>query len=324
MIPETIKKFSQQLSFNPVIENASKLRSAKSFIIAGMGGSHLAADLLKTWDLSAPIIVHSNYALPHLSIEELKQSLIIASSYSGNTEETIDSFEKARSRKLKVAAISTGGKLLKLAKKYDIPFIQLPDVKIQPRSAIGFSVVAMLKLMGEEKELTKIKQLSRQIKPADTEKEGKMLAEKLRGLTPIIYSSATNFPIAYNWKIRFNETGKIPAFCNAIPEANHNEILGFVLDKGAEIFSKRFGFIFLNDQTDHKRNKLRMEILSGLYEKAGLTVARADLKGKTVWEKIFNSLILADWTSYYAAKLHGFDPEEENLVDKFKEIIKPK
>ena len=124
MIPETIKKFSQQLSFNPVIENASKLRSAKSFIIAGMGGSHLAADLLKTWDPSAPIIVHSNYALPHLSIEELKQSLIIASSYSGNTEETIDSFEKARSRKLKVAAISTGGKLLKLAKKYDIPFIR--------------------------------------------------------------------------------------------------------------------------------------------------------------------------------------------------------
>ena len=324
MIPETIKKFLQQLAFDPVIENARKLCSTKSFIIAGMGGSHLAADLLKIWNPSAPIIVHSNYALPHLPIEELKHNLVIASSYSGNTEETIDAFEKARSRKLKVAAISTGGKLLKLAKKYDTPFIQLPDVKIQPRSAIGFSTVAMLKMMGEEKELAKLKKLAQSIHPADIETDGKELAEKLRGLTPIIYSSAANFPIAYNWKIRFNETGKIPAFCNAIPEANHNEILGFVLDKGAEIFSKRFGFIFLNDQTDHKRNKLRMEILSELYEKAGLTVARADLRGKTVWEKIFNSLILADWTSYYSAKLHGFDPEEENLVDKLKEMIKPK
>lgn len=324
MIPETIKNFSQQLAFDPVVENADKLSPAKNFILAGMGGSHLAADLLRVWDPSAPIIVHSNYDLPCLPAEELKQSLIIASSYSGNTEETIDAFEKARSLKLKVAAISTGGKLLKLAKKYDTPFIQLPDVKIQPRSAIGFSAVAMLKLIGEEKELAKIKQLSRQIKPADTEKEGKKLAEKLRNLTPIIYSSAANFPIAYNWKIRFNETGKIPAFCNAIPEANHNEILGFVLDKSSEIFSKRFGFIFLDDKTDNERNKLRMKILSELYEKAGLTVEKLDLKGKTVWEKIFNSLILADWTSYYSAKLHGFDPEEENLVDKFKEMIKPK
>ena len=324
MIPETIKNFSQQLAFNPVIENVGKLRSAKSFIIAGMGGSHLAADLLKIWNPSAPIIVHSNYALPRLPIEELKHSLVIASSYSGNTEETIDAFEKARSRKLKVAAISTGGKLLKLAKKYDTPFIQLPDVKIQPRSAIGFSAVAMLKMIGEEKELAKLKKLAQSINPADIEAAGKKLAEKLRDLTPIIYSSAANFPIAYNWKIRFNETGKIPAFCNAIPEANHNEILGFVLNDGAEIFSKRFGFIFLNDQADHRRNKLRMETLSGLYEKVGLTVARADLKGKTVWEKIFNSLILADWTSYYSAKLHGFDPEEENLVNKFKEMMKPK
>ncbi len=324
MIPETIKNFSQQLAFDPVVENADKLFSAKSFIVAGMGGSHLAADLLKVWNPSAPITVHSNYDLPRLPAEELKQSLIIASSYSGNTEETIDAFEKARSLKLKVATISTGGKLLKLAKKYGTPFIQLPDVKIQPRSAIGFSAVAMLKLIGEEKELAKIKQLSRKIKPADAEKEGKKLAGKLRGLTPIIYSSAVNFPIAYNWKIRFNETGKIPAFCNAIPEANHNEILGFVLNKGAEIFSKRFGFIFLDDKTDNERNKLRMGILSELYEKVGLTVARVDLKGKIVWEKIFNSLILADWTSYYSAKLHGFDPEEENLVDKFKEMIKPK
>lgn len=324
MIPETIRNFSQQLAFDPIIKNVDKLSPAKNFIIAGMGGSHLAADLLKIWNPSTPITVHSNYDLPRLPTEELKQSLIIVSSYSGNTEEVIDVFKKARSRKLNMAAISIGGKLLKLAKKYDTPFIQLPDDEIQPRSAIGFSLIAMLKLIGAEKELAKIKRLSRQIKPADIEKEGGKLAEKLRGLTPIIYSSVANFPIAYNWKIRFNETGKIPAFCNAIPEANHNEILGFVLDKGVEIFSKRFGFIFLNDQADHKRNKLRMVILSELYEKAGLTVARVDLKGKTVWEKIFNSLILADWTSYYSAKLHGFDPEEENLVDKFKEKIKQK
>lgn len=321
MIPETIRNFSQQLAFDPVIKNASKLRSVKSFVIAGMGGSHLAADLLKIWNPSAPIIIHSNYGLPNLSLKELEQSFVIVSSYSGNTEETIDTFKKARSRKLKVAAISTGGKLLKLAKKYGTPFIQLPDVKIQPRSAIGFSAVAMLKIIGAGKELAKLKKLAQSINPADIETDGKKLAEKMRGLTPIIYSSSVNFPIAYNWKIRFNETGKIPAFCNAIPEVNHNEILGFVLDKGAEIFSKRFGFIFLNDEADYQRNKLRMEILSELYEKSGLTVARADLKGKTVWGKIFNSLILADWTSYYAAKLHGFDPEEENLVDKFKEML---
>lgn len=318
MISDIIKNFPKQLEFDPIVENKDGLAHSDKFIVAGMGGSHLAADLLNVWNPNLKLIVHSDYGLPALSPAELKENLIIASSYSGNTEETIDAFRYAISQGFKTAAISTGGELLKIATEHKAPYIKLPDTKIQPRSAVGFSIVASLKLMGAEKELGKLKALARKLNPQNLETEGKGLAERIRGLTPIIYSSTANFPIAYNWKIRFNETGKIPAFCNAIPEANHNEILGFALGKQAKIFSDRFAFIFLSDQSDHPRVSKRMKILSELYRKNNLKVKNCGLGGKNVWDKIFHSLILADWTAYWTAKIHGLDPEEEKLVEGFK------
>lgn len=321
MLTEAIKNFPKQLEFEPKIENAEKLIAAKKFVVAGMGGSHLAADFLKVWKPKLDLTVHSDYGLPPLPDKALKSSLLIASSYSGNTEETIDAFQTAAAKKISAAVIATGGKLLELARKHNAPYIQLPDTGIQPRSAAGFSAVALLKIMGEEQALAELKALAKRFDPNSAEAEGKKLAEELRGFVPIIYSSTQNQPIAFNWKIRFNETGKIPAFANVFPELNHNEINAFDPAETTRQLTQKFFFIFLRDNDDHPRVKARMSVLEKMYGERKLPVRVIALEGQSVWEKIFSSLLLADWAAYYTAVGYGLDPEAVKLAEEFKKLI---
>ena len=317
---EAIKNFPNQLKFKPTVENKEALISTKNFAVCGMGGSHLAADLLKTWNPSFNLVIHHDYGLPALA--NLNNYLIIISSYSGNTEEAIDGFDEAIAKKLPVACVSTGGKLLKLAIEYKKPYIRIPDTGIEPRSALGFSIVSLLKLMKEEQALLEIKKISDSIDMAKAEKEGKILAGKLKNFIPLIYVSTRNEPIAYNWKIRFNETGKIPSFYNTLPELNHNEMVGFDGEKKTKKLLKNFYFIFLEDKTDHPRILLRMEILKEILKKKGFPMKTLKLEGKNVWEKIFSSLLIADWTAYYIAEQYGLKAQETEIINSFKDIIK--
>jgi glucose/mannose-6-phosphate isomerase len=314
---QAIRDFPKQLKFSPKIEN--DLPKAEKFVVSGMGGSHLAADLIKAWNPDFNITVHHDYGLPP---EADDKSLIIISSYSGNTEEALDGFNEAISRRLPVAAISVGGELLSLAEKYKKPFIRMPDTGIEPRSALGFSTVCLLKMMGQEKALSELKEVSFDM--TDLEHRGNVLAQKLHEHIPVVYTSTANGPIGYNWKIRFNETGKIPCFCNTVPEVNHNEMVGFDREGESGKLSNNFRFIFIRDKKDHKRNLLRMDILKDIYEEKGLKVEVLELAGRNIWEKIFNSLTLADWAAYYTAQFYKLEAQETAIITRFKGIIKEK
>lgn len=329
---EAIKNFAQQFAFEPIVENADKLSRAEGFIVAGMGGSHLAADLLRVWKPELDLTVHSDYGLPavalakagfpaHIKPEWQTHQLFIASSYSGNTEETLDSFQEALRHNMPVAAIAAGGKLLEMAKERGIPFVRLPDTGIEPRSALGFSIKATLKLMGEERVLAKISMLATSLDPLSFEEAGKELVNRLAGYVPIIYASSRNFPIAYNWKIKFNETGKIPAFCNMFPELNHNEMTGFDIVGSTRKLSQNFFVILLKDSGDDPRTIARMDILTKLYEGRGLPVVETPLQGNSIFHKIFSSLVLADWVAYYTAQRYGVDPEKVPMVEELKQLI---
>lgn len=259
-----------------------------------MGNSHLAADLLKIWRSNLPLVVHKNYGLPEVPDEILKNSLVIAISYSGNTEETLDDYDIAKKRKIPLAAISVNGELLEKARKDKIPFVQLPDTGIQPRSALGFMIKALLAIMKEKRVLGEMSKLVKTLKPESFERKGKELAKKLSGFIPIIYSSERNQAIAYNWKIKFNETSKIPAFYNLFPELNHNEMEGFDIKEKTKNLSEKFYFIFLKDEKDHPRIKKRMKILKKLFSQRKFPILEIELSGKNIFEKIFSSLILAD------------------------------
>lgn len=321
MMPDAIKNFAKQFSFEPNIENAGELARLDKFIVCGMGGSALGAQILKVWNPYLDIVIHKDYGLPAMSEEELQKRLIIASSYSGNTEETLDAFNQAMQKKLPIAALSIGGKLLELAKKYAVPYVQMPDTGIQPRSSLGFQVRALLKMMREEKGFSEAGELSHSLNPLALEERGKTLAQELAGSVPVIYASTRNLPIAHNWKIKFNETGKIPAFYNVFPELNHNEINGFDVKPSSKALSEKFCFILLPDREDHPQIQKRMQVLKKLYEDRGLRVKVIPFEGSSVFLKIFSSLVLADWTAYYTGKGYGLETEEVPMVEEFKKLI---
>jgi len=318
---EAIKNFNKQFLYEPKIENGEILKEKSSFIVVGMGGSALAAKLLKTWKPGLDMIIRTDYGLPDLPLKELKNKLIILSSYSGNTEEVIDAFQKAKENNLNIAVIATGGKLLSLAIENNIPYVKLPDTGIQPRSALGFSLKAFLKLIGEEDELKKVSVLATTLNPADFEKDGKILAEKMKNHVPIIYASSRNSSLAYNWKIKLNETGKIPAFYNVFPELNHNEMNSFDVNDSTRELCGKFYFIFLKDMEDNPKILKRMEVLEKLYKNSNLPVETIELKEKDFWLKIFSSLILADWVAYYTALQYGLEPEQIPFAEKFKKLV---
>lgn len=321
---QAILNFPKQLEWEPKIENEDHLPKVRHFIVAGMGGSHLAADLLELWNPDLHLIIHKDYGLPRIPEHYREDVLVIASSYSGNTEETLDAYHEAKRRNLPVAAISTGGQLIEISVRDRVPYVLLPDTDIQPRAALGFSLKALLKLMGQERALKELSGLSRSLQVLGAEAfedEGKRIAESMAGRIPVIYSSQRNYPIAYNWKIKFNETGKIPAFCNFFPELNHNEMTGFDFTEASRQLSDKFSFIFLQDEEDDLRIQKRMEVLGNILRRRGFLVVARELQGVNVFHKIFASLLLADWAAYHTALQYGADPEQVPLVEEFKKLI---
>ncbi|MBI2013696.1 MAG: bifunctional phosphoglucose/phosphomannose isomerase [Candidatus Colwellbacteria bacterium] len=312
---ESILNFPEQFKYKPEVTNSNKLRGFKRIIVIGMGGSHLAADLLKIYKPALDLVVHSNYGLPKLPNGVLEESIVILSSYSGNTEEVLSAFEECVKQELNFGVIASGGKLLELAKEHSIPYVELPGGE-QPRMAVGFALRATLAILGENAALKESASLAARLLPQSLEGDGKKLAQKIKGFVPVIYSSSANLPIAYNWKIKFNETGKIPAFYNVFPELNHNEMNG-----NFEPLASKFYFIFLEDSADYSLIRTRMRVLEKIYKEKGLQVGKITLQGRDVWEKIFRSLILADWAAYYTALQYDLDPQEVPLVEEFKRII---
>ena len=316
-IYEAIKNFSKQLEYQPELVNSDKLGKHERFVFVGMGGSALAPDLLRVSNPELDVLIHRDYGLPDLPDNVLQNSLIILNSYSGNTEEVLDAFRLALSKNLHMAAVSIGGKLLELARQNSIPYVQIPDWGLEPRLALGLNFKALLKIIGQEEALSRCLE----VQLPNNETVGRELAEKLRGFVPIIYSSRKNGPIAYAWKVKINETAKKPAFSNVFPELNHNEMAGFHPSEVSKLLSQNFYFIFLKDQADNPRILKRMEVTAKLFQNQKLNVETIELSGNDVFTKVFSSLQLADWVSYYIAKEYGIDPVDTSAIEEFKKLI---
>ena len=318
---EAIRNFAKQFEYEPEIKNAEKLGEFEKFVLVGMGGSHLQGEILQAVCPALDLVVHRDYGLPKLSENILKNSLFVASSYSGNTEETISAFEEAIEKGYPVAVSSIGGTLIELAKQHEVPYVQIPDTGIQPRSALGFTFKVLAKLTGQEEALREAATLASQLAPEDYEEQGKKLAATLKGRVPVIYSSRRNEAVAYNWKIKCNETGKIPAFYNVFPELNHNEMTGYDVTDSTRSLVENFHFVFLKDNEDHPRIQKRMEVLEKQLSRRGLSVEVVNLEGPTQLFKIFSSLLLADWTAFYTAWQYERDPEQVPMIEEFKKLI---
>jgi len=318
MIKEAIENFAEQFAYQPVIENKEKWQKFQKFLLVGMGGSHLQGGIVRMLKPSLNFMIHQDYGLPPC-VE--KDRLIITSSYSGNTEETVSVFKEAAEKGFPLVVSSVGGKLIELTKEHQVPYVQIPDTGIQPRSALGYTTKALLKLVGEEELLKEVGTLAQKLSPVALEAEGKELAQRLSGKIPVIYSSRKNQPIAYNWKIKFNESAKIPSFYNVFPELNHNEMAGFDVTDSTKELSQKLCIIILKDNQDHPRIQKRMDVLENLYQNKGVQVETSNLQGKSLLERIFSSLLLADWTAWYTAQYYGTEPEQVSMIEEFKKKI---
>ncbi|MBI2426961.1 MAG: hypothetical protein HYV34_03865 [Candidatus Kerfeldbacteria bacterium] len=317
MMHDAIRDFSKQFEFEPVIQNKENWKKYGKFLVCGMGGSNLASELLKAWRPKLDIQTFRDYGLPAVVDPD---RMIIASSYSGNTEETLSSFDEARQYSLPLVALSAGGKLKERALAQKIPYVEIPATGIQPRSALGFSFRALARLMGLEDAITESAHLATILKPNEIEPQGKKLAETLKDHVPVIYASLRNFAIAYNWKIKLNETGKIPAFYNLFPELNHNEMSGFDRKEKSEHLSERFSFLFLKDAEDRPEIKERVEVLELQLRDRHLPVTALNMNGERL-EKMFNSLLLADWVAVHTAAIYGHEAEQVPMIEEFKKKI---
>lgn len=281
----------------------------KNIVVCGLGGSALPANILRTLlpDLSIPVFSHRDYSLPSIAD---KDSLIVCISYSGNTEETISAFKEAKEKNYTVIAITTGGELEQLAEQKVI----IPKDAVQPRFATGYLVTAFLKVLYNSGIISELP--SGNLNAEEYKEQGKKLAKKLVDKIPVIYSTNKFKDLALIWKIKFNENSKIMAFWNYFPELNHNEMVGLTNMKGS------FYFLILKDEDDHERNKKRMELFKELAEQRGAEVDIIEIKGNNLFEKVFNSLILSDWISYFLALEYGRDPIPVEIVEEFKKKLK--
>ncbi|HWQ60629.1 MAG TPA: bifunctional phosphoglucose/phosphomannose isomerase [Candidatus Fimivivens sp.] len=301
----------------------------RSVMISGMGGSALPGNIFRIYlsDLSSrgllsePVSIFQNrfYELPW----EARKSLNVFASYSGNTEETIASFETAIAEKLPSVGISSGGTIEEMCLREGIPHIKLPMPfpNFQPRLGTGYFFGAMYQLLvnqGLAPDMrVEIEEGAAYLRSRleALEEAGKALAAKCEGKTPVVYASPRYKSVAMVWKIKFNENSKSTAFWNFFPELNHNEMVGYTLPQGP------FQVIMLRDSEDHPKNLKRYEVTAGLLREQGVSVEILDMEGENVFNRVFSSLLLADFASYHLALAYGIDPTPVVMVEKLKKML---
>lgn len=309
-----ILNFPEQ--FKQGLELAAPLKISGQFnkvVVSGMGGSAWPAEILSTW-LNLPIQVNRNYQLP-----ASEKDLAIFSSYSGNTEECLAAYQLALDRKITTAVITSGGQLKELCQQNETPLVEIPTGLV-PRMATGYIFSALYSILAKanliKDKSPEIIEMADSLKPANQEKEGQGLAKKLTGKIPIIYSSDKLKALAYIWKIKFNENSKSPAFSHYFPELNHNELEGMLGQKN------NFYTLILKDSGDQSKIKQRMDLTLERLNASGLPAEVINLSGSSLLSRIFSSILLADWTSYYLAENYQIDPFEVKAIEEFKKKMR--
>ncbi|MEJ2054653.1 MAG: bifunctional phosphoglucose/phosphomannose isomerase [Calditrichaceae bacterium] len=284
----------------------------------GMGGSAIAGNLLydSLFDqLKAPIDVVRGYYSPAYCDEN---TLVIVSSYSGNTEETLSAVKNVMKTKASVLAITSGGELKKIAQSENWSLITIPG-GLPPREALGYSFFPLYHTLGRVGLISKYQPESVNIadfvhdiakrndhKTSDAHVMAEKLAKTIKGKIPIIYSTAPYLnTISRRWQNQFHENSKSMAFANVVPEMNHNEIVGWEQDIDLQ---KKMIVIFLEDKASHPRIDKRIELTKKIIKKKGAEVVELYTHGRTLLEKIFSLIVLGDWVSYYLAIYYQKDP----------------
>ena len=297
----------------------------RNVVLSGMGGSAWPATYIQTWPgVKVPFEINKNYSVPKYVDEH---TLFIASSYSGNTEETLSSLEDALSRKAQIVVMASGGKLAAAAAEKGLPLFLIPG-GIQPRMSSFYFIVAMLQLLTplgltDPSGLASCAELSEWLSTqietwkADlptANNPAKQLAQEIAGKTAIIYSGPLLSPVANKMKICMNENAKNLAWSNQYPEFNHNEFIGW----SSHPVDKPFAVVEIRSNLEHERVQKRFEVTEKLLSGRRPSPLVITPKGDTLPQQIFWASMFGDFVCTYVALLNGIDPTPVALVEKLK------
>jgi len=322
---------TEQLAYNfpsSFYQLNDRVGKISNVVYCAMGGSALAANLSLSWPgYTMPFEIVRHYILP----EYVNQNtLCIISSYSGNTEETLSALSCAENKKANIIIVAGGGKLVEIAKAKQYPLVLLPDAS-QPRYGVFYNFKALITI-GQKFQLFKDKKLEllTESLPFLREKTeqlqatvpvaknlAKQIALDCLGKSVVIYAGPLMYPVAYKWKISFNENAKHIAWSNAYSEFNHNEFIGW----SSQPVQKPYTVIDIRSNLEHpqiqKRFVLSERLLSG--KRPAPIVVKAE--GSNIVEQMLSTIILGDFVSIYTSIASNINPLPVDLVEKFKVML---
>ncbi len=303
----------------------------ENVVVAGMGGSAIGGDVVETivhQELKIPFYVNRNYTLPNWVN---RKTLVICSSYSGNTEESLSAYEDALKKGAMICGISTGGQLSEKIRSKEFDLITIPG-GLQPRAALAYSFVPMLYLLRKiglisnssiddlSNSITFLEKKREIYSVGDTSNPIFKLAKNIYGMIPIIYGiTDTTGVVALRWKSQLCENSKMLAYYNEIPEMNHNEIVGW--GNNPDLLSE-LAVIWLRDKNDNERVRKRQDITIKLLNDVDIMQYEVNAEGANKIERLLNLINYGDWLSYWCAILHNTDPSPVERINKLKKALK--
>lgn len=300
-------------------------------LVAGMGGSAIGADILAAYLeplSSVPVIVQRDYTLPAWAHNA--HTLVIASSHSGNTEETLSVFEQARQAGCPIIVISTGGKLAQLAERAGIPVWQFKHSG-QPRSAVGYSFglllalfvrLGFIPLQDEDmadtlQEMRKQQQTIKADVPA-VKNPAKRQAGQMLGRSLVVLGAGHLVPVARRWKGQISEVAKAWGQFEALPEADHNTLAGIENPEPALMNTL---VIFLQSASDHPRNKLRIDLTRNIFMVGGMGTDSYTARGNSRLAQVWTAIHFGDYTAYFLAMAYNVDPTPIPAISGLKDAM---
>jgi glucose/mannose-6-phosphate isomerase len=320
--------------FRKAAKNAEKITwdypSPRNIVIAGMGGSAIGGELVKDYtraSAAVPIEISREYKLPAYVD---KNTLVFLMSYSGDTEETLSSLLDAINHKCMIFCVSSGGELIRYAKKMSLPHLQV-QAGMPPRAALPHMFMPLLESMkkmsltprNEEafsEAINILKLTSEQNGPTKStiENPAKTMALNIGDAVPVVYGFGLLRSVALRFKQQFNENSKVPAKSEYFSELNHNETMGW--EKMREL-SKSFAVIFLRDKEEPIEMRSRIETTKNLMRGNIPNILEVWASGKSELSRMLSTCLIGDFASVYLAFLRGVDPTPVETISKMKKEI---
>ncbi len=310
---------------------APSLREVDRIVLAGMGGLASGGALFASLvglECLLPINVVRDYMLPAHAHGE--HTLVIATSYTGDTEETVSIFEQARLRGCQLLALTSNGTLLERAKKYDLPFIRI-DYTAPPRAAVGWALAPLLNVASRlgwthyfEEDLDEAVRVMRELTAelAADEPIARNLAKREAGqlLNRLVYVFGAGIfaEVARRWRAQIAANAKSWAAYEALPEANHHALAGLDWPAG---FATKVMALFLTGPADHPDNARRVQLTKQAYMMAGCNTDFVTARGTSPLAQMMSLVLLGDFLSVYLAVLNGVDPTASDVVNEFKAML---